>query len=129
MKPITRRREPAQRFSIASDPPAYVRGVRAASNSLSRLGGVPSRCAIDTWIQCYPETSEEELRRDFVCFCEGRAYADQILSEVRAVRGGQMNKERRDLQAIVAYLRSVAAVKNVVPPPVPTAPPAAPAAR
>jgi mono/diheme cytochrome c family protein len=35
----------------------------------------------------------------------------------------------RDLQAIVAYLRSVAAVKNVVPPPVPTAPPAAPAAR
>jgi len=35
----------------------------------------------------------------------------------------------RDLQAIVAYLRSVPAVKNVVPPPVPAPPPTAPAAR
>src|SRR3712207_7433104 len=53
-------------FERDPGPPAYVQAVRAASSDLPLSDRVPSRCAIDVWIQCYPETSEEELRRDFV---------------------------------------------------------------
>jgi acetylornithine deacetylase len=63
--------------------PAYVQGVRAASSDLPLSDRVPSRCTIDVWIQCYPETSEQELRRDFVSFCEERMRGDEILSEIR----------------------------------------------
>jgi acetylornithine deacetylase len=63
--------------------PAYVQGMRAASSDLPLSDRVPSRCAIDLWIQCYPETSEEELRRDFVTFVEVRIRGDDILSEIR----------------------------------------------
>jgi acetylornithine deacetylase len=63
--------------------PAYVQGMRAASSDLPLSDRVPSRCAIDLWIQCYPETSEEELRRDFVTFVEDRTRGDEILSELR----------------------------------------------
>ncbi len=70
---------------FAGDPglPAYVQGVRAGSSDLSLFDRVPSKCEVDVWIQCYPETSEEELRQDFVGFCEERASGDEILSEVR----------------------------------------------
>ncbi len=63
--------------------PAYVQGVRARSSDLPLSDRVPSECAVDVWIQCYPETSEEELRQDFVTFCEERASRDEILSEIR----------------------------------------------
>ena len=43
---------------------------------------VPSRCTVDLWIQCYPETSEEELRRDFVSFVEERSRGDEILPRI-----------------------------------------------
>ena len=62
--------------------PAYVQGVRAASSDLPLSDRVPSRCTIDVWIQCYPETSEKELRRDFVTFVEDRTRGDEILSKV-----------------------------------------------
>jgi acetylornithine deacetylase len=62
--------------------PAYVQGVRTASSGLPLSERVPSRCTIDIWIQCYPETSEEELRRDFVTFVEDRTRRDEILSKV-----------------------------------------------
>ena len=76
--------KPGSRF-FEDDPglPAHVQGVRAASSDLPLSDRVPSKCAIDVWIQCYPETSEEELRRDFVSFCEDRMRGDEILSEVR----------------------------------------------
>ena len=63
--------------------PAYVQGVRAAASDLPLSDRVPSRCTIDVWIQCYPETAEEELRQDFVSFCEERMRGDEILSEIR----------------------------------------------
>ena len=62
--------------------PAYVQGMRAASSDLPLSDRVPSRCTIDVWIQCYPETPEEELRRDFVSFCEERMRGDEIFSEI-----------------------------------------------
>jgi acetylornithine deacetylase len=63
--------------------PAYVQGVRASSSDLPLSDRVPSRCTIDVWIQCYPETSEQELYEDFNIFCEERAGGDEILSEIR----------------------------------------------
>ena len=77
------RKKPGSKL-FADDPglPAYVQGVRAASSDLPLSDRVPSRCAVDVWIQCYPETSEEELREDFVSFVEERAGGDEILSEV-----------------------------------------------
>jgi acetylornithine deacetylase len=37
---------------------------------------------VDVWIQCYPETSEKELREDFVTFVQQRADGDELLSEI-----------------------------------------------
>lgn len=76
-------KKPKSRF-FENDPglPAYVQGIRATSSDLPLSDRVPSRCEVDVWIQCYPETSEEELRQDFVAFCEERAREDEILSEV-----------------------------------------------
>jgi acetylornithine deacetylase len=70
-------------FERDPGPPAYVQCVRAASSDLPLSDRVPSRCAIDVWIQCYPETSEEELRRDLLTFVEDRTAGDEILSEIR----------------------------------------------
>ncbi len=79
-----KKKRPGSRlFEGDPGPPAYVQRVRAASSDLSLSDRVPSRCTIDVWIQCYPETSEEELRRDFATFVEERARGDEILSEVR----------------------------------------------
>jgi acetylornithine deacetylase len=61
--------------------PAYVQGVRATPGDLPLYDRVPKRCAIDVWIQCYPETSEQELYEDFILFCEERTRGDEILSE------------------------------------------------
>ena len=55
-------------------------GPRRSDLALSHR--VPSRCTIDLWIRCYPETSKEELRRDFVTFVEERAREDEILSQI-----------------------------------------------
>jgi acetylornithine deacetylase len=79
-----KRKRSNSRF-FARDPglPAYAQGMRAASSDLPLSDRVPSRCTIDVWIQCYPETSEEELRRDFVTFVEDRMRGDEILSEIR----------------------------------------------
>jgi acetylornithine deacetylase len=79
-----REKTPGSRF-FENDPglPAYVQGVRAAASDLPLSDRVPSRCTMDVWIQCYPETSEEELRQDFVSFCEERMKGDEVLSEVR----------------------------------------------
>ena len=78
-----KRKRSNSRF-FARDPglPAYVQGMRAASGDLPLSDRVPSRCTIDVWIQCYPETAEEELRRDFVTFVEDRMRGDEILSEI-----------------------------------------------
>jgi acetylornithine deacetylase len=77
-------KKPGSRF-FENDPglPACVQGVRATPVDLPLYDRVPSRCTIDVWIQCYPETSEEELRQDFVAFCEERVDRDEILSKVR----------------------------------------------
>jgi acetylornithine deacetylase len=79
-----KRKKPGSKF-FADDPglPAYVQGVRAGSGDLPLFDRVPSECAVDVWIQCDPETSEEELRQDFVGFCEERAGRDEVLSEIR----------------------------------------------
>ena len=70
-------------FEHDRGPPAYVQGVRAGSVELDLFDRVPGACSVDVWIQCYPETSEEELRRDFVSFCEEEAGKDEVLSVVR----------------------------------------------
>ena len=77
-----KKRSGSRLFERDPGPPAYVQRVRAASSDLVLSDRVPSRCTIDLWIQCYPETSEEELRRDFVTFVEERAREDEILSRV-----------------------------------------------
>ena len=79
-----KQKKPRSKF-FENDPglPAYVQGVRAGAGEVSLFDRVPSGCAVDVWIQCYPETSEEELRRDFVSFVEQRASGDVILSEIR----------------------------------------------
>jgi acetylornithine deacetylase len=77
------KRSVSRLFERDPGPPAYVQGMRAASSDLPLSDRVPSRCTVDVWIQCYPETSEEELRRDFVTFVEEKAREDEILSEVR----------------------------------------------
>jgi acetylornithine deacetylase len=74
-----KKRSKSRFFEKDPGPPAYVQRVRAASNDLTLSDRVPSRCTIDVWIQCYPETSEEELRRDFVSFVEEKAREDEIL--------------------------------------------------
>jgi acetylornithine deacetylase len=78
-----RQKKPLSTF-FADDPglPAYVQGVRAGSGTLSLFDRVPSTCAVDVWIQCYPETSEKELREDFVTFVQQRADGDELLSEI-----------------------------------------------
>ncbi len=77
-----KKRSGSRLFQRDPGPPAYVQRVRAASSDLSLSDRVPSRCTIDVWIQCYPETSEEELRRDFATFVRERARGDEVLSEV-----------------------------------------------
>ena len=77
------KRSSSKFFENDPGPPAYVQGVQATSSDLPLSDRVPSRCTVDVWIQCYPETSEGELRRDFVTFVEDRMREDEILSEVR----------------------------------------------
>ena len=69
---------------FAGDPglPAYVQAVRAASSDLPLSDRVPSRCEVDAWIQCYPGTSDDDLRRYFVGCVEDGARGDALLSEV-----------------------------------------------
>ncbi|WP_052947579.1 M20/M25/M40 family metallo-hydrolase [Aneurinibacillus tyrosinisolvens] len=62
--------------------PAYVQGVKAGPVHLPLSDRVPSHCTMDVWIQCYPETTEEELHRDFVSFYEERAQKDDILRHI-----------------------------------------------
>jgi acetylornithine deacetylase len=80
-----KKRSTSKFFENDSGLPAYVQGMRAASSELPLSDRVSSRCTIDLWIQCYPETSEEELRQDFVSFCEDRMKGDEILSEIRPI--------------------------------------------
>ncbi len=76
------KRSSSKYFEDDPGPPAYVQGVRAGSVELDLFDRVPGVCSVDVWIQCYPETSEEELREDFVSFCEERAREDEILSRI-----------------------------------------------
>jgi acetylornithine deacetylase len=76
------KRSSSKLFENDPGPPAYVQGVRAGSTALDLFDRVPGACSVDVWIQCYPETSEEELRGDFVSFCEEAARQDEILSVV-----------------------------------------------
>jgi acetylornithine deacetylase len=69
-------------FENDPGPPAYVQGVRAGSRGLDLFDRVPGACSVDVWIQCYPETSEEELWGDFVSFCEEESRDDEVLSVV-----------------------------------------------
>ncbi|MEX2462629.1 MAG: M20/M25/M40 family metallo-hydrolase [Paenibacillaceae bacterium] len=66
---------------FADDPglPAYVQGVKAGPTNFPLNDRVPSHCTIDVWIQCYPETTEEELRSDFEDFCREKSAQDEIL--------------------------------------------------
>jgi acetylornithine deacetylase len=77
-----RKRSRSKFFENDPGPPAYVQGVRAGSVELDFFDRVPGACSVDVWIQCYPETSEEELRSDFVSFCEEAASEDEVLSVV-----------------------------------------------
>jgi acetylornithine deacetylase len=69
-------------FSGDSGLPAYVQGMKAGPVNLPLCDRVPSHCTIDLWIQCYPGTTEEELRRDFEAFIQDRADRDDILREM-----------------------------------------------
>lgn len=63
--------------------PAYVQGMKAGPVQLPLCDRVPSKCEIDVWIQCYPETTEEELYQDLVGFYEEKSRGDEILREMK----------------------------------------------
>jgi acetylornithine deacetylase len=77
------RKKAASRW-FTNDPglPAYVQGMKAGPINLPLCDRVPSHCTIDLWIQCYPGTTEEELRRDFEDFFKKKAAKDEILREM-----------------------------------------------
>ncbi|ALS23016.1 M20/M25/M40 family metallo-hydrolase [Paenibacillus naphthalenovorans] len=65
--------------------PAYVQSVKAGPVNSPLSDRVPSHCTIDVWIQCYPETTEEELRRDFENYYREKAAHDDILRDMPPV--------------------------------------------
>jgi len=77
------RKKPSSRyFENSRGLPAYVQGVKAGMVERELFDRVPSSCTVDVWIQCYPETSEEELRQDFVGFYNEKAMEDEVLKQV-----------------------------------------------
>ncbi|MDQ0338311.1 acetylornithine deacetylase [Caldalkalibacillus uzonensis] len=70
-------------FADGPNLPAYVQGVKAGPVHLPLCDRVPSSCVIDVWIQCYPETTEEDLYQDFTEFYKKRAEQDEILKHVK----------------------------------------------
>jgi acetylornithine deacetylase len=62
--------------------PTLVQGVKAGPVHLPLTDRVPSNCVIDVWIQCFPETTEEELHKEFISFVEERAKNDDILKQI-----------------------------------------------
>lgn len=62
--------------------PAYIQGLRAGPINLPLCDRVPSECTLDVWIQCYPGTSEQELREEFESFIYGRSKEDELLKNM-----------------------------------------------
>jgi acetylornithine deacetylase len=62
--------------------PALVQGVKAGPVHLPLTDRVPSNCVIDTWIQCFPGTTESELREEFLEFINTRAANDELLNKM-----------------------------------------------
>lgn len=62
--------------------PTLVQGIKAGAVNAPLTDRVPNNCEIQVWIQCYPETSEEEIHKEFVNFIEDRAKEDLVLSKV-----------------------------------------------
>jgi acetylornithine deacetylase len=70
-------------FKDDPGPPTFVMGVRAGSIKPPFSERAPGECIIDVGIQCYPETSEEELYEDFTNFYFRHARKDAILAQFR----------------------------------------------
>lgn len=62
--------------------PTLVQGVKAGPVHLPLTDRVPSDSQIQVWIQCFPETTEEELRDEFFRFIEERAKNDELLKRI-----------------------------------------------
>jgi acetylornithine deacetylase len=59
----------------------YLQGIRGGDMSLPLFDRTPGVCTIDVWIQCFPGTNEEELRREFTDFCLAQAAEDDLLRD------------------------------------------------
>lgn len=62
--------------------PTLIQGMKAGPVDLPLCDRVPSYCSIDVWIQCYPETTEEQLREDFINFYKEKSKNDGILAKM-----------------------------------------------
>lgn len=71
-------------YENSSGLPTYIQGIKAGPVDTPLTDRVPSSCSIDVWFQCYPETTEEELRNDLIDFYEERAKEDSILQQMPA---------------------------------------------
>lgn len=80
------RKKPESKW-FENDPglPAYVQGLKAGPVNLPLCDRVPSNCTIDLWIQCYPGTTEEELRADFEAFVARKSEQDDLLRQMPPV--------------------------------------------
>lgn len=59
---------------------SYIQGVRAGAVHVPLQDRTPGTCSIDVWIQCYPETGENDLFDEFVGFMKKRSETDELLS-------------------------------------------------
>lgn len=86
--------------------PAYAHGIKAGPVHLPLCDRVPGECTIDVWIQCYPNTTEEELRQEFTNFIDKKAANDEILQQmppqieklIRFLPGSGVDKNHEILQ-------------------------------
>lgn len=62
--------------------PTLVQGVKAGPANLPYCDRVPSECTIDVWIQCFPETTEQELYKEFIDFYDERAAGIELLKKM-----------------------------------------------
>ncbi|MDR4887499.1 M20/M25/M40 family metallo-hydrolase [Fredinandcohnia sp. QZ13] len=59
--------------------PTYIQGLKAGPINLPLCDRVPSECTLDVWFQCYPGTTEEELREEFEAFILEQSKEDELL--------------------------------------------------
>jgi acetylornithine deacetylase len=102
-------------FSDSSPLPALIQVVRAGQTELPLSDRVPSSVELQAWIQCFPETTEEELYNDFMSFIQPLIDKDEILREmpprieklIRHLPGTGMDAEHAAVKTIEKVSREV----------------------